>query len=518
MPTSFLDLEPHIRDKIYRYSVVTRSCPIDLAKERGRCIRAEAYWLHWSRLPDCRYMYHPEGASKPFLRNLAGLECFCDPVPLQLLSCCSKMFQEVGTLFWSQNTFKFLWPGRGCRIFQQLDPSYTPWIRSLHVSLNGISPIYWNPELSAELSAGIEALFTTIFEKCRVAELNFTLDCEVNDSIGLQILRHRFGNLFGLKSCAVRLGKSIGETVLERDTTSIRRKQARQMVVFATGNHMLRDGGKSWWDMPKETRLNILRFTDLVFRWRQGWEFDGLVVQDGKCLVDKDQPKCCKNCSVCPEATCCCPQFGPSWSSTCTCYSVPGALFAVSRQFALEAREVFFMENRFIFRGDPRKTLSFFKDGLPETLPLFRKIDMQLERPLNNNESTELAYETKLAWGELVSYISRRLNIPALSLSVDTGYAHESCRKSRVHCPLFDLPTVFIHLMVQHARFRELRSFHVFWCCTNMYEAIHEQIVMGRQYHSLSQGKVPYTRRNPYFPHGVPRQSLEWPNGLLNLA
>lgn len=128
MPKSFLDPDPHIRDKIYRYSGVTRPCPIDLNNEYIRWARVKDFRQRHPDLAECEHTPYPEDVrlSAPRLPSPPGPQCFCDPIPVQLLSCCQTIFREVGILFWSQNAFTLLWPGSSRQIFQQLNPSYLP--------------------------------------------------------------------------------------------------------------------------------------------------------------------------------------------------------------------------------------------------------------------------------------------------------------------------------------------------------------------------------------------------------
>jgi len=112
---------------------------------------------------------------------------------------------------------------------------------------------------------------------------------------------------------------------------------------------------------------------------------------------------------------------------------VPYALFTVSRAFALEAREVFYMENRFIVRGDLISTTSFFRRETPKTLGFFRNIDFQFETPQELRErATGLIYaghppgvyfQSLVEWTELLRFFASRFNIQAVLLSIDAGFA-----------------------------------------------------------------------------------------------
>jgi len=447
-----------------------------------------------------------------------GFECFCDPVPLQLLFCCRTIYREVAILLYSQNTLKLLWPETGRYILEKLNPSVLPWITSLHVNLGGSNAITWFPRRSVD----IEALFTIIAKGCRPSRLRLTLECQVDDTAGFEIVCRQFEQLSGLKSCAIGLEKSHSTSMQQRAKPDDLRERARQLVARSTDSYRWIDSGLRWWTLPKEIRVKILHYTDLVFRWRQGWESDGLVIERGKLVADKGQTRCCQQCCVSPSTTCCCPQFGASWSSSCTCYAVPRALLAVSRKFSQEAREVFFSENRFAFCDNPPKTLYFFKRQSPPDLQLFRKIDFQLQLPRDFLDF-ELGKDSTFLfdWYELLLYVSDHLNIPALSLSIDTRASFALGQTPSAWEQ--NLPTLLgffreiIRPLAQIRRFRDLRSFHVYWVSFHAHEAEAEKEVMGENYDRATKGKIPYTGREsrfPHgFPHGFPQQRLEGRHG-----
>ena len=66
----------------------------------------------------------------------------------------------------------------------------------------------------------------------------------------------------------------------------------------------------------------------------------------------------------------------------------------------------------------------------------------------------------------------------------------------------------------ENKQFTSLRSFHVFLPCFHHFETEAEKSVKGSDYDSAKDGKIPFTKRNPYFPHGVPDPSLEWEDGM----
>ncbi|MCJ1288174.1 Endonuclease III-like protein 1 [Xylographa opegraphella] len=430
-------------------------------------------------------------------------ECYCDAIPLQLLTCCRTVHHEVNELLYAHNVFKLSWWNLPAReTFQRLSATAVATIRSLQIDLGSIE----RRDRMMVTEEDINKLFDIIVTRCTTTKLNFTIACDVLERKYIGVVTRPFKRLTHLRSCAVCL------TILPDVSLG---KLAKKMVLAAT-NHVSRVSGFPFMKLPKELRYQILEHTDLVMRWRdRRWLDDGLVIQDGLSLPDNKPNYCCRRCTS-SHAFCCCPHLTASFSDSCACFLFPHAFFRVSRQFATEAREVFFSQNRFIFTGTPDGTLAFLQRQPSAMLPLIRQIDFQIS-PSNVLNWSRPDDGGLLAWRTLVPFLAAYLHLANLALAIDTGHADDTSRR------LLDLDArsegarafhrAVIAPLQADTRFRQLRSFHAYWALCHDDEADAERAVKGPAYDSVREGKIPYDRRNPNFPHGVPHSSLAWENG-----
>ncbi|MCJ1398827.1 Endonuclease III-like protein 1 [Xylographa trunciseda] len=501
---SFLDLPQDIRVTIYGLAGIVRQCPIDLVREcrRGAVIRSIPE-LQENRfpLPKCRYGPPQLQERTVELELPMDFECYCDAVPLQLLTCCRTVYHEAIHLLYARNVFKLSWWNLPAReALQRLSATAMATLTALQIDLGSIDH---NSRMSVT-EEDVERLFEIITTKCTTTKLNFTYICDIIERKHVRALSQPFKRLTNLRSCAVRLN-TFPDVALE--------KLAKTMVLGAT-NHGGRVGGFPFMRLPREIRYQILELTDLVARWRdRRWADDGLVIQDGGGLPDSKPKYCCTRCTS-SLAFCCCPQINASFSESCSCFVFPTSFFRVSRQFAMEAREVFLSQNRFIFTGNPYRTILFFQNQPAEMLHYIRKIDFQLSisdvlnwpRPDNGGLH---------AWRTIVTFIAEHLNIPNLFLCLDAGQGYQLYNPGNDDS---DHARNFCHAVIaplrEDLRFRHLRRFHVFWARFNQDEAEAERAVKGPDYDSAREGKLPPHIRNAFFPHGVPHPSLAGENTM----
>jgi hypothetical protein len=114
--------------------------------------------------------------------------------------------------------------------------------------------------------------------------------------------------------------------------------------------------------LPRELRLRILEYTDLITPWKEvSWSrlAPAYTILGSLCRVpDYPEDPCrfpdhngCQflRCSVTLEHGCFCRRYHSAFSSACRCWSPPGpALFLICRTLCLDAQLVFFSGNRFI--------------------------------------------------------------------------------------------------------------------------------------------------------------------------
>jgi hypothetical protein len=115
---------------------------------------------------------------------------------------------------------------------------------------------------------------------------------------------------------------------------------------------------------------------------------------------------------------------------------------------------------------------------------------------------TEKTSPVPAEWKELIDFIRQNLDLPRLTLSLDTGMAVPIYEENRmgeedvdfiletyrmILKPLHDLPE------------SGLKRFCVYWACRNSHEAEAEKEIMGEDYEATD--KVPFSMRDPLLPH-----------------
>ena len=139
-------------------------------------------------------------------------------------------------------------------------------------------------------------------------------------------------------------------------------------------------------------------------------------------------------------------------------------------------------------------------------------------------EQVELWKDDRTAqssWREMLIFLSQHLNISQLYLTIDAGSAFDiycgwtlGIERSR---DISEFYRSLIEPLEEIAAFRGLRQFHVFLAVFWDYETCAEKAVKGPGYDSAKDGKIPLTRRNPFFPHGVPDQRGQREEGRMGV-
>ena len=105
MSSCFLELPPDVRAVIYRFAGLTRECPIDLATEghRHKHLKRAQKSLATPWQMQCHYKMF-KGHQTPSM----FVECFCSPLPYQLLLVCRVVYNEALSILYSENAFKLV--------------------------------------------------------------------------------------------------------------------------------------------------------------------------------------------------------------------------------------------------------------------------------------------------------------------------------------------------------------------------------------------------------------------------
>ncbi|CAF9926903.1 MAG: hypothetical protein HETSPECPRED_006450 [Heterodermia speciosa] len=225
-----------------------------------------------------------------------------------------------------------------------------------------------------------------------------------------------------------------------------------------------------WKNLPSEIRLQILMETDLVRRTTpmKAWmDDDKIEIEHGKLVP-----------------------------STCACYSVPTAIFQVSKLFNCEATEIFFSKNIFMFRGDLLATTQFLA-GLPNpAVQNLRIIELHLDFDQIYFGLSTPGSRISREWHDLISLLRERLLLSKLWLSIlaidpDTQFKFVTLNNDGDHDYQW-LHTASFQLLKPLDQLKGLRKFHVSLCWSTDFEAVVEKAVMGPEYDSLAEGKPSY--------------------------
>ena len=249
--------------------------------------------------------------------------------------------------------------------------------------------------------------------------------------------------------------------------------------------------GFRFMDLPKELRLEIIGFTDLVARLSSYRHADGFLIQPYKWNERRGRIKEFHSLSCSRRSVCNC-----GW-----CYTFPSGLFKVSRQFSMEASEVFYSVNRFIIRGHPNQKLMFFMAQPPEMLRRIRFLDLYFT---DDDLTIFKSQEPRDLWDQLIEWISENMMISNLVLSLDFGFSGATWEYGVDDQKHHSDSEICRRLAKPLRRLNGLAGFHVFLVCNPDMESEMEKAAMGEDYDSEKHGKIPHTERDYRFPHIYP--------------
>ena len=304
-----------------------------------------------------------------------------------------------------------------------------------------------------------------------------------------------------LKHCAVRLYPTFGQ-----ETSTMLGSVAKSVALGLTNAARTPQKPFPFMRLPKEIRYQILGMTDLVTPWDvTQWESHGMVINTGRLSLRPS--RCCGECMDYLATGCNCEARGCAYATTCRCYHFPHALFRLNKQLCHDSRKIFYSRNRFVFCGHVLKTLAFLQTRTPEALSSIRRLDLQFW--VVHGGDTAVPVHSYKEWQTLIAFIATHLNLPNLSLSVDAGSMWDDFHSNPKGYAIEDEDYMWQLDIYQRftkplRQLRGLKSFHVFLSCCNEYEIETEKEVMGLEYDSSLDGKIPPEERWPQFPHGVP--------------
>ncbi|KAH8593920.1 hypothetical protein B0O99DRAFT_626434 [Bisporella sp. PMI_857] len=433
---SFLDLPLNVRHRIYAFSVLIRSCPIELSRPHGynRPARASAYGFT-STQRQCLYTWRKSGGDMSL--EMDRPDCVCPKLPLQLLLVSRAVYQEVFSAFYSRNKFLIRLHNTGDFESLHLSQKILNTMTSLLIRLNswpcprGHEEAYPDgshcltcktPTADASLPLDItsQAGQALLYEWRKFAErlalsisatqLKLTIICDVTDKTSGMAILEPLLRLPTIKQCVIRLGQHFDYELYEL---------ARKASFRAQGSYSEIQGSFPFQRLPKELRLQILKYTHLGYHNSYSEDDRFLQIERNKLVQSSSlflhqRKTCCRKCTE-TLIDCCCVPIRAAYSMNCECRQIPFELSLVNKEMRADVIEVLLSQNCFDFLQDPEETISFLSNFPQKTWKYFRRIQFRFsEQEVENWD--QLGYYEKLT--SLVIFIKNNFNLERLSITI----------------------------------------------------------------------------------------------------
>ncbi|KAH8899742.1 hypothetical protein GQ53DRAFT_602156, partial [Thozetella sp. PMI_491] len=292
--------------------------------------------------------------------------------------------------------------------------------------------------------------------RVRPKRLELALICDVKTTDGAvlsQVVEPIF-TLPALKDLHIRLGRAPDKQLLQvAQDAVLRARRISRVPELVTPSHRAgpysNSSGSHLLNLPREVRLSILEYTDVVTPWKEvTWsrQHSGYLAGRTHCVLLEWRGMTCPpvvhhGCqfSRCwntypPRSSvgCFCRLRHSAISSTCKCWVPPSALFLICRTLYKDAQFVFFSENRFVvhdFRSHPPyvtppgvypykcfAATTFLKEVVPDNcLGYIRFLDIVFP-PFSHHDWPEDGSETLQDWSALVNWMETEMNVAGLTL------------------------------------------------------------------------------------------------------
>lgn len=446
---SFLSLPYSIRREIYILAGLSRFCPFAIITEQEASSRATPpqHQHQWPPPPpgiqrrswrDCIYPKLAFGHSGRVSDSEPG--CYCPKIPKQLLLVSKAVYNDTCDILYGENSFIVrAHEAKALNILKSLSIHAIHVMRYLMVRLNcwpcrrGHHRANFSRRLCMTCQTPIassdcplrtgdsesEDMVQSWFEVCQILESNLvagrlTLSfiCDVDDMEIAKRILEPLENIPRLRSCDIRLGRKRNDDL---------RSLARKTCLKLTAANQLPEHGSShvsFADLPREIRLRILEFTHLG-KHGHPRHYTKLAIEK-KTLVQREgghnlilQKMCCNACNF-TKKDCCCPLRYAAYSASCQCRILPLELMLVSRQMDIDASEILYSTNTFVFRDAFDSTLGFLQSLRPNTLRLLRHVAFALEPSQTGNWSLQ-----EEAWNSLIRFVRDNFSVSSLIVTID---------------------------------------------------------------------------------------------------
>ena len=263
----------------------------------------------------------------------------------------------------------------------------------------------------------------------------------------------------------------------------------------------------SFSSLPRETRLHVLTFTHLIrqddWTWDTGSAGPGVTIYRGKFSV---------------------PRFRREEGRSCP---FPRELFLVSKQMNEDASDVFFGMQRFTIARELEKGRRWLENLRERDARRIRTLDIELEPrafwALARNTDpaawpkTSSMFMRPYEWPKLIDAIVRRCEVEKMWLSVNAGtwllsedlvtmyqYEEFAAEDGQGHPHLKRAFWRMAKTLAQGLKKGDAggpKRFYFFLCWAIGEEHVVEREVMGPEYDSTRDGKLPCASRDSWCPH-----------------
>jgi hypothetical protein len=451
-PISFLSLPPAVRRDVYILAGLKRICPLVIRREQPASGQPQQQddppipGAHGVSRADCRYKRLLRGNWSAVYQYQP--DCSCPGLPKQLLLVSKAVYNDARAILYGENKFAVrAHKARDLDVLKTLSGRSIQEMTCLMLRLNcwpcprghdlanlahGRCMVCNAPTstsdypLVAGRSSEAEDMLQAWAKVCavltsqvRAGRLCLTLICDVDDiDTAERVVKPLFG-IPRLKSCTIRLGRRRDEKL---------RSLARVTSLKLTDTYQHAGPGSSrisFASLPPEIRLRILRFTHLGEWGSFSGKHTGLLIEE-QTLVQRVGParkplKMCCHCCSFTKKDCCCPVRYAAYSDSCQCRVLPLETLRVSRQMNMDASEILYSTNTFVFRGAFADTLRFLRSLRPSTLKLFRRICLALMDNQSRNWS-----KREENWSAIIRLIRDNFCLSALTITVDASCDEET--------------------------------------------------------------------------------------------
>jgi hypothetical protein len=313
-PTNFLHLPEGVRIRIYQYSNLIRSCPIDVFRERSRQ-KGNGDFCGW----------HLKSRAPRLQLRSPIVPCNHPAIPLRVSH---AVFEDASSALYSHNQFRLMLKVDDFEKFKRVTKPYLHLIQSLHVELC----TYHNQTLHLRNVSEnpLQSVLRRWERFCGSVPRtipglkDFSLECRIRDAETAKKVLSQMKSFPLLRQCAFYF-----HPLADRETLSIARETAyaRTLMIRASPTPF------QFLDLPVELQLMVMEHL-LIYQWDP---FVPLLpvclprrLSEGQILLQKhmrhdpSQLICCASCSK-STSLCFCSVRNTTFSTYCSCFTIsPG--------------------------------------------------------------------------------------------------------------------------------------------------------------------------------------------------